>query len=211
VIPRLFFVTDGARGTDGRSLLEVIRGAAAGGVEGLVLREPSLEARALGALCDALAGERARGLRVLVSRRLDLARAFELDGVHLARDAVPVAEARAWLGREALIGYSAHEADEAREAERSGASYLTLSPIHPTDSKPGVPGRGAAWLARAVRGLRIPALALGGMTPERTREVIQFGAHGVAAVSAIGRAPDPAQAARAFRAKLEESPSRCAS
>jgi thiamine-phosphate pyrophosphorylase len=204
VIPRLCFVTDGERATGGRPLLEVIRGAAAGGAGAVIVREPALEAREIGALCDALRPERARGLRVLVSRRLDLARAFGLDGVHLAVDAVPVAEARAWLGPGALIGYSAHEADEARAAERAGASYVTLSPIFPTGSKPGAAGRGAAWLASAVRGLGIPALALGGVTAETTREMVRGGAHGIAVVSAIGQAPDPAQAARALRAELEE-------
>ncbi len=205
MIPRLFFVTDGVRGTAGRALLEVIRRAAAGGVEAVIVREPSLEVRELAALFDALAPERGRGLRLLVSRRLDLARACRLDGVQLARDALPVAEARAWLGAAALIGYSAHEAYEAQAAERSGASYVTLSPIYATGSKPAAPARGAAWLAQATRSLGIPALALGGVTPERTREVMKAGAHGIAAVSAIGQAADPAEAARAFRAELEES------
>lgn len=204
MIPRLWYVTDGERGTGGRPLRSVIEQAAAGGVEAVLLRERSLSAVELAALVTALAPLRRAGLRVLISRRLDLARALGLDGVQLAADALPVAEARAWLGADAWIGYSAHAAREARAAAREGASYVMLSPIHPTESKPGAAGRGAEWLREATADLPVPALALGGMTPERTLEACKAGAWGVAAVSAIGAAPDVAAAARRFRTTLAE-------
>jgi thiamine-phosphate diphosphorylase len=203
VIPRLAYITDVARGSAGRPLGDVIRAAAAGGCDLVVLRDRSLEAGARADQLDALAPERARGLRVVVSRRLDLARACGLDGVHLARDGVRVAEARAWLGPDALIGYSAHSGDEARRARAEGASYVTLSPVYATDSKPGAPGRGLRWLAVAARRAGLPVLALGGVTAQRTPEVLAAGAWGVAVVSAIGAAPDPEGAARAFRRALE--------
>ena len=129
MIPRLWYITDTARGSGGRPLAEVIARAAAGGVGAVVLRERSLETAALGQLIEDLEPLRATGLRVLVSRRLDLARAFGLDGVHLAAGAVPIPEARTWLGADAWIGYSAHSGAEARRAAREGASYVTLSPI----------------------------------------------------------------------------------
>jgi thiamine-phosphate pyrophosphorylase len=88
---------------------------------------------------------------------------------------------------------------------KEGASYVTLSPIYPTASKPGVPARGPGWLAEAIKGLGIPALALGGMTAARTREVLEAGAWGIAAVSAIGAAPDVELAAREFRNAIWES------
>jgi thiamine-phosphate pyrophosphorylase len=128
-----------------------------------------------------------------------------MDGVHLAADAIPVAEARSWLGPEALIGYSAHSAGEARRVEQSGASYVTLSPIYPTGSKPGAPGRGESWLAEATSKLGIPALALGGLHPSRVPGVLGAGAWGVAAVSALGAAADIEAAAREFAAALLEA------
>lgn len=200
MIPRLFYITDGERGTGGRPQHEVIRRAFEGGVEAVIVREPEPLV-----LLEALAPLRARGLRVLVSRRLDLARAFALDGVHLAADAVPVGEARAWLGPDAWIGYSAHSGDEAARVAAQGASYVTLSPIHSTSSKPGAGGKGVAWLRGSLRGLAIPALALGGVTPARIEEILRSGAWGVAAVSAIGAAPDVARAARAFREVITQS------
>jgi len=170
----------------------------------VLLRERALPTTELAQLVAALAPLRAAGLRMLISRRLDLARALGLDGVQLTADAVPVAEARAWLGADRLIGYSAHGPDEARRAAREGASYVMLSPIYSTESKPGAVARGPEWLQEITPDLAIPALALGGMTPERTHEVCKAGAWGVAAVSAIGAAPNVAGAARRFSRSLAE-------
>ncbi|MCH6563039.1 MAG: thiamine phosphate synthase [Myxococcales bacterium] len=82
---------------------------------------------------------------------------------------------------------------------------MMLSPIYPTSSKPGAPGRGLVWLAQAVRGLGVPVLALGGLTPARTCEVLQAGAWGVAAVTAIGAAADVELAATEFRNAILEN------
>jgi thiamine-phosphate pyrophosphorylase len=204
MIPRLVFVTDGARGSGGRPLQDVIARAFEGGVEAVILRERGLEDAALCAHIEALAPLRARGLRVLVSRRLDLARAYALDGVQLTADSVPVAEARSWLGGRFCLGFSAHSGEEARRAEDSGADYVTLSPIYPTDSKSGASGRGTSWLAHELGGLGIPALALGGVTAERVPEVLGCGAWGVAAVAAIGAAVDVEQAARKLKQSITE-------
>jgi thiamine-phosphate pyrophosphorylase len=171
----------------------------------VILREPGASAAELAAWTGALAPFRAGGLRVLASRRLDWVRAFELDGVHLAADAIPVAEARAWLGPDALIGYSAHSPEEARRVEHGGASYVTLSPIYPTGSKPGAPGLGESWLAEAASEIGIPALALGGLDPSRVSGVLGAGAWGVAAVAALGAAADIEGAAREFAAALLEA------
>ena len=206
MIPRLWYWTDSKRGTAGRELAEVIEAAARGGVGGVVLREPALAIEELAALLDRLRPLRSAGVKLVVSRRLDLVRAYDLDGIQLGADAVPVAEVRASLGPAAIVGYSAHSAEEAREVAAAGASYVTLSPIYPTSSKPGVPGRGLEWLAGSTRLLSIPALALGGVTAQRTPELIRAGAWGVAVVSAIGAAPDVESAARKFRDSLQENP-----
>ena len=206
MIPRLCYITDGERGSARRPLPAVVAAAVDGGLRMVVVRELALAEAELRSLIGSVAPLRARGLRVLVSRRVDLVRELGLDGVHLARDAAPVADARKLLGPDAIIGYSAHEGAEARSAAEAGASYVTLSPIYPTESKPGAPARGTGWLTQAVQGLGIPALALGGITPERTRAVCAAGAWGVATVSSLGGAPDVTAAARAFSAALAEPP-----
>lgn len=201
-------MSDGPRSSAGRPLLEVIEALARGGVELVVLRERSWSGAEWTEAARRLVPLRARGLRVVASRRLDCARALGLDGVHLGAEAVPVAEARAFLGGGALIGYSAHRADEARAAAAAGASYVTLSPVFATDSKPGTPPRGVDWLREAARGLPLPVLALGGLSAARVAEVRAAGAHGVAAVAALGGAPDPEAAAREFRRALADEGAR---
>lgn len=198
MIPRLCYITDGERGTGGRDQARVIEALFTGGLRMLVLRDRRATASTFRSWLAPLTPLRARGLRVGVSRRLDLARAFELDGVQLAADAVPVAEARRWLPKQAWIGYSAHSASEALAAERAGASYVTLSPVYATGSKPYAVGRGCDWLREAAGRLGIPVLALGGLVPERVPEVLRAGAWGVAAISALGAASDPETAARDF-------------
>ncbi|MEX2206934.1 MAG: thiamine phosphate synthase [Myxococcota bacterium] len=197
-------MSDGPRSTGGRPLLDVIEGLARGGVELVVLREPGWTGTEWTEAARRLAPWRARGLRVVSSRRLDVASALELDGVHLGRDAVPVNEARGFLGEHALVGYSAHDRDEARRAAAEGASYVMLSPIYQTESKPGEPARGCSWLRNACADLPIPAFALGGVTAKQVPELLAAGASGVAAAAALGAAPDPVAAAREFRHALAD-------
>lgn len=201
MIPRLLYMTDGTRGTGGRPQVDVIRAAFEGGLQAVVVRER--DPAELIRLLELLEPLRRDGLRVIASRRLDLVRALGLDGVHLATDAVPVARARAWLPPGTTIGYSAHSGAEARRAAAAGADYVTLSPIHATTSKPGVRAQGTGWLRESLIGLDIPTLALGGVTPGNTEEILATGAWGIAAVSAIGAAPDVAQATGAFREAIQ--------
>jgi len=201
-------MSDGPRSTGGRPLLDVIEALARGGVELVVLREPSWTFAEWTEAARRLEPARARGLRVVASRRLDVAHALGLDGVHLGREAVPVREARAFLGSDALVGYSAHDGAEARCAAAEGASYVMLSPIYETESKPGSTARGCAWLRMACADLPIPALALGGVTVERVGELLAAGASGVAAAAALGAASDPEAAAREFERALADETGR---
>jgi thiamine-phosphate pyrophosphorylase len=204
LIPRLWYWTDGARGSAGRDQALVIERLARGGVEAVVLRERDWSGREWSDCLRRLEKARADGLRVLASRRLDVAQAFGLDGVHLGAESVSVAEARTLLGPQALVGYSAHAASEAAEAAAAGASHVTLSPIFSTASKPGAEPRGVAWLTDAVRSLSLPVLALGGVTAGRIPALRAAGAHGVVAIEALGAAPEPEAAAREFRRALAD-------
>jgi thiamine-phosphate pyrophosphorylase len=204
LIPRLGYWTDGPRGRAGRDQCQLIERLARGGVEFVVLREKDWSVHEWSDCAARLQKARAGGLRVLASRRLDLVRALGLDGVHLGAESVPVAMARAFLGPRALVGYSAHERAEAERAAADGASYVTLSPIFPTGSKPGAEARGCAWLREASAGLAVPVLALGGVTVGRVAELRRAGAHGVVAIEALGAAPDPEAAAREFRRALAD-------
>jgi len=103
-----------------------------------------------------------------------------------------VAEVRALLGPDALIGVSTHTPDEARAAGRAGADFVTFGPVYDTPSKRGFgPPVGLEALAGAVEAAGVPVFALGGIGLARVPEVTATGCHGIALISAVLGAPDP--------------------
>jgi thiamine-phosphate pyrophosphorylase len=151
-------------------------------------------ARSLGAVC------RARGQRLLVNDRVDVALAAGADGVHLPAAGLPPAEARRLLGPSALVGVSCHSAADVLRARDGGATYATFGPVHDTPSKRafGAPV-GVAALRDAAR-LGLPLVALGGVDAENAPEVVAAGAAGVAAIRAWLVGPDPGGAVAALLA-----------
>jgi thiamine-phosphate pyrophosphorylase len=145
-----------------------------------------------------LAGElrnltRIYGAKLLINDRIDIALAVGADGVHLGRAGIPVPVARRILGSSEILGYSAHSGDEAVQAERDGADFITFGPVYATPSKVayGEP-TGLERLADVVRSLNIPVFALGGVKISSAHEVLAAGARGIALISGIIAASDPA-------------------
>ena len=145
----------------------------------LQLRAPEITARALeheaAKLCEAV------GIPVVVSSRCDIALAVDAAGVHLPERDIGVRDARALLGRR-LVGRSVHSLEAALAAERDGADYLIFGPVWATGSHPEVTPVGVAALSRVTRALRIPVLAIGGVTEEWIAECHAAGAAGYAAI-----------------------------
>ena len=133
------------------------------------------------------------GAKLLINDRIDIALAVAADGVHLGKAGLPLPEARRILGSELLIGYSAHSADEALQAQSGGADFVTLGPVYQTPSKTQYgEALGLSALAEAARVLTIPVFALGGVKLSSIAEVLSAGAQGAALISAIMAAPNPA-------------------
>jgi thiamine-phosphate pyrophosphorylase len=188
----LYLITDRMQ-TAGRSLPAVVADALRGGLRAVQLREKDLASGQLLELAFELRQlTREYGAKLLINDRIDVALAAGADGVHLGKAGLPVPEARRMLGSERLIGYSAHSADEALQAQLDGADFVTLGPVYPTPSKAqyGEP-LGLSALSEAVRVVTIPVFALGGVKQASVAEVLSAGAHGVALISAIMAAPDP--------------------
>jgi thiamine-phosphate diphosphorylase len=143
------------------------------------LRAPALTAAALEK--EAVALVASASVPVLVSSRCDVALAAHAAGVNLPESDISVADARTLLG-ERLIGRSVHGAAAARAAEQEGADYIIFGPVWHSDSHPGTQGAGLAALAQVVRSVKIPVLAIGGVTAERVAEVLESGAAGYAAI-----------------------------
>jgi len=142
---------------------------------------------------------KADGAVVIVNDRVDLVPCVGAHGVHLPADGLSVASARAALGSSVYVGRSTHSPDEARAAWEAGADYVFLGPIWETASHPGRRAIGPAAI-EAARPARV--IAIGGITPDRVDDCLAAGAYGVAALSALWRAPEPAAVARRMLVSL---------
>ena len=194
---RLLAVTD--RHGHARPLADTVQAALDGGVHWIWFRDRDLDPEARRSLGAGIAARvRAAGAFLTVGGDIALAEALGADGVHLGGGTGPewITAARAALGPDALIGISAHARVEVEAAARTGADYVTLSPIFPTASKPGYgPALGPEGIA-AARRADLPIVALGGVTPERIPLCRDAGAAGVAVMGTLMRAAGPAAAAR---------------
>jgi thiamine-phosphate pyrophosphorylase len=195
----LCLVTDRTQ-TRGRDLVAVVGECLAAGLPCVQVREKDLGAGDLAFLCRRLVVvTRDRGAMLVVNDRLDVALAVGADAVQRTHASLTVDDMRAVAGHRLRIGVSVHSLEDAVDAELRGADWVTYGPVYDTPSKRryGAP-QGLERLATVARGLRIPVVAIGGITPERVKEVRAAGARGVAAISSILAAESPADATRRF-------------
>lgn len=135
-------------------------------------------------------------VRLFVNDRLDIALAAAAEGVQLSRSGLLPVDARR-LDPDWWIGCSIHSRDEARTARDWGADYLLAGPVYDTTTHPTASPLGLEALGAIVQ-LGLPVIAIGGVTPERARQLAGAGAYGVAAIRAIWDAADPRAAARSL-------------
>ncbi len=185
-LPKIYPITD-AR-LSGLSHAEQVRRLGAGGATLVQLREKHLSPREFYREAeDALRVARELGVRLIINDRADIAHALAADGVHLGQDDLPPAAARGLLGERAVIGFSTHNEEQAREAIELPVDYLAIGPIFPTSSKENPdPVVGLEGLRRVRRIVgQIPLVAIGGIRPENAREVLRAGADSVAVISLL--------------------------
>jgi len=190
----------------GRSTESIVTDALAGGVDAVQVREKDRSAADQLRVARALREPTAEaGVALVVNDRVDVAVAAAADGVHLGQDDLPVETARQQLGEDAIIGQSVSTVEEATVAEAAGADYLGVGTIYNTDSKDDA---GAAIGLDAVEAIadavEIPFVGIGGVTPERASAVAAAGADGVAVITAITQADDPAAATRELASAVSE-------
>src|SRR5437899_1493123 len=145
------------------------------------------------------------GARDAVSMaRADVALAVGADAVQRTHASLGVEDMRRVAGDRLRIGASVHSLEDAVDAELKGADWVTFGPVYDTPSKRAYgPAQGLERLATVARGLRIPVVAIGGITPARVPEVLAAGARGVAVISGILAADSPADATRAYLGALK--------
>jgi thiamine-phosphate pyrophosphorylase len=188
---------------DTAALARKVGQAIAGGAHAVQYRNKSADARlrreqgaALLALC--------RSLRVplFINDDLDLAVSLGADGLHLGRDDTSVAAARARLGTNRLLGASCYDRlDLALAARRAGADYVAFGSAFASTTKPGAVRAPLSLYREAKTRLACPVVAIGGITRENARLVIDAGADAVAVIGALFNDPAIEQCAREF-AKL---------
>lgn len=188
----------------GRSLLETVRLALAGGVDVVQLREKEIDDGEFAAVARELGpAVRSAGALFLLNDRVRVALEVACDGVHVGQEDLPVPEARRRLGPDAIVGLSTHSAGQAVRAVSLGADYVGVGPVFATATKDtGRAPLGPAGAAAVVADLPIPAFAIGGVGPANAPALAAAGLTRFAVSSAICSAPDPAAAARDLLAVL---------
>jgi thiamine-phosphate pyrophosphorylase len=142
------------------------------------------------------------GAAVVINDRADVALFSGADGVHVGQDDLTVADVRAVVGGEALVGVSTHDEAQIAAAARTSASYIAVGPVYSTSTKDtGYSARGLD-LVRLASATGKPVVAIGGITLERAPEVIDAGASSVAVISDL-LTGDPAGRVQEFLRKLD--------
>lgn len=183
--------------------MEVARLAIAGGADCLQLREKSLDggellgrARQLTALC------RQHNVLCIINDRPDIALLADADGVHVGQEDPPPAQVRKLIGAEKILGVSTHRIEQARQAVLGGADYIGVGPVFPSPTKPRDILPGLDYVRQVAGEIRIPAVAIAGITPSNAAEVVAAGLNRVAVTAAVSRSDDPRQAAQALKKLL---------
>jgi thiamine-phosphate pyrophosphorylase len=163
------------------------------------------EARALRAVLEP------HGVPLLINDRVDVALAAEADGVHIGQDDMAPADARLLLGRTAIIGLSVKTVEQAKAAPLELLDYVAIGGVYGTTSKDntaapvGVGGLRAIVQAIRARERNYPICAIAGINADNAGDVIAAGADGVAVISALSLASDPAAAAQNLRAVVDSA------
>jgi thiamine-phosphate pyrophosphorylase len=205
-LARLYVIVDAQRPLKPwvRHIEELIQS----GVDILQLRDKTTDdrqlldrARELGRLI------RGTGTLFIMNDRADLAALAEADGVHLGQDDMHPSEARAIIGRDALVGVSTHTIEQARRAVDDGAHYIGVGPVFPSTTKQfdGCLG-GLALVESVCREIRLPTFAIGGIDVDSLPLVLETGCHRVAVSGAIRNARDPAAVVREMKQLLGADP-----
>jgi thiamine-phosphate pyrophosphorylase len=187
----LYVVTD-SKVYPGRSHIEEVKAAIAGGAKVIQFREKQMIDREIIATGKVLRSITADAcVDFIVNDRVDIALALGADGVHVGQKDMSVALARQLMGSNKIVGASASTVAEAIRAEKDGADYLSASPVFATLTKADAPPpTGLDGLREIAEAVSIPIVAIGGINLGNIDEVIAYGADVIAVVSAVICAQD---------------------
>ena len=146
---------------------------------------------------------KAHGVPLIINDNVKLAKEIDADGVHLGQNDLDIKAAREYLGADKIIGVSAHKVKEAQAAESGGADYLGSGAAFVTSTKTDAGAIDHKVLSDVAHSVRIPVVAIGGITGGNISRLEGLGLDGVAVVSAIFAAKDIPSAVNELKAKAE--------
>jgi len=187
---------------DTAALVAAVRSAVAGGAAAVQYRNKRADARLRRAQAAALAALcREAGVPLILNDDLELALEVDAAGVHLGRDDGDLAAARRRLSPGKLLGASCYDRlDRAVRAVAAGADYVAFGSVFASPTKPAAVRAPLALFGEAKRRLGVPLVAIGGITLENARAVVEAGADALAVITALFEADDIAARARGFQA-----------
>ncbi len=193
-----------------RPLESVLTGLADAGVQWVQLRGKQLSSGDLFRECRRLVAlARPLGLKVIVNDRADLALVSGADGVHLGQEDLPAAQAREILGGKAIIGFSTHGLEQARQAQDSPVDYVAIGPVFPTRTKENPDPVVDRQELQAIREcVAKPLVAIGGITLENVRPLFESGVDSAAVIRDLLLADDVRQRAAGYRELAHRVPGR---
>lgn len=203
-LPGLYPITD--RRLSGLSHAAQVARLCEGGARLVQLREKHLSPREFYAeALEALTVARSFGAKLVINDRADVALAVGAYGLHLGQEDLPPEAARRLLGERAVIGFSTHNVEQAVAAARLHLDYVAVGPVFDTSSKerpdPSIGLEGVKRVREATG--KLPLVAIGGITRESARAVLQAGADSVAVIGALlDTSGDPAEITRRTRGFL---------
>ncbi len=200
---RVYAVTDRAW-TGKMTLLEQVEAALKNGVTCVQLREKELDQEAfleeaveMASLC------RRYGVPFIVNDNVEIALDCHADGIHVGQEDMDASRVRSLAGEKMIIGVSAHTVEEALEAERMGADYLGVGAMFSTSTKTDADTLSFETLKAICAAVKIPVVAIGGITKNNVMQLAGSGVDGIAVVSAIFAAEDPGAAAAELAALVQ--------
>lgn len=205
----LYLVTDRSLSM-GRSLIDIVEKAVAGGVTMVQLREKDCSTREFIELAVAVKKiTSARHIPLIINDRVDVALAAEADGVHVGQSDMSCQMVRRIMGEKAIIGLSIENDMQAKESADWQIDYIGISPVFSTPTKTDTaPPLGIEGIQRIRKLTPHPIVGIGGINLSNIPEIIQAGAEGVALVSAICSAPDMEAATHNLKLTIHKAKSR---
>jgi len=201
-LPKLYPITDVF--ISGLSHAEQIERLAAGGASLIQLREKHASPREFYQVAlEAMIVAKRLGVQLVINDRVDIAIAVKADGVHLGQDDLPPGKVRMLLGEDRIIGSSTHTLDQALEADSAPVDYIAIGPVFPTSTKENPDAIvGAANIREIKSRISKPLVAIGGITLESARSVIDAGADSIAVISDLLATTDITERTRRFLESL---------